>query len=208
MDGQGPHTCPTKHPTSRQVPPADGVALERLAVPVGLDGADERVVTRRTLLEPFRLPGRQVAQRAGVPPQGDGTRPATFRAVSQPQVRPGYVHDHVVQLEPSDLGHAQSAAARQADDDEVAPGVGGALCVLLAVCKNPGQLATGQDLGLFDVHGRKAVHGSLRIRRTSRPQYAGRTPISTAGWPEIKLKRDPVRNNWVHFLPALTRIEC
>jgi hypothetical protein len=158
MDGQGSDALHAKHPTRRQEPPANGMALKRFSAAVGLDRADEWVCTTRALLKSLSLPRCEVSQRTRIPPQGHKTRLATLRAAAQAQVRPANAYDDIVEPQRRNLRYTQSAAARQPHDHQIAPRIGGSPRLLLAVGEYAGQLAACEYLRLLHTHHRKVIH--------------------------------------------------
>jgi hypothetical protein len=124
MDGERPHSVCAENPTRRQKTPPNGVALKRLAMAMSLDRTYEGVRPKSIVSEALRLPVGRVGQRARIPPKRNEARLTSLRPASHSHVRPTNTDDHIVESQPRDFGDAHPAAARKADNDQVAPRVG------------------------------------------------------------------------------------
>lgn len=97
MDGQGSDGFRAEHPTCRQEPSADGVALKRLAATVGLHRARKQIGAA-SLLPPRARPSMPSGQPA-YPRPTRGEPAATCRpsCPTQTKMRSGDAHDDVLE---------------------------------------------------------------------------------------------------------------
>lgn len=134
MDGQPVDSLEAEHPAGGLKSPPECVARKRPHLRAPLLRADERVGWGRAVVHTFHLPGDEVGQRAGVPPERNPTPTyALAYLAANPDVRAARGEIHVGEPQLGDLRDPQAAAAGEAEQDQVEPAVPRALGLLLQV---------------------------------------------------------------------------
>jgi hypothetical protein len=110
-----------------------------------LDRTDKRIASPSALFQAFGLPCFQIGERRRIPPQGHNAwTVALGNLAAETQVRSLNLDDDVIELQASDFGDTQPAAAGQAHDDAIASVVNRAAGANFQVGQNGGKLAAAQ----------------------------------------------------------------
>jgi hypothetical protein len=159
MNRQRLQALAAEHLARRAEPATERVTRQTRTAALLDEQADEALIGRGAMAKPFRLPAFQIRQRPGIPPQRDHAGPAAFRsAAANPQMGPRRIKTDVRQTQPGDLGDTKPTTARQADQDQVEPGVARSWRLPRQVGQYGGQFAAGQDLRGVDADLGAEVH--------------------------------------------------